>query len=142
MGSFIKPKVTYALHRGSPENLKDVVLPGAPKILSGALESINTSGRARRAEFAEWLVDEKNPLTARVIANRLWQHVFGAFGCNRRRLWQGAAPSHPELLDWIAAEFSTPSRPEGTPWSMKELIRLLVLSDAFKRSESTLGSRP
>ena len=46
----------------------------------------------------------------------------------------GAPPSHPELLDWIAAEFSTPSRPEGTPWSMKELIRLFVTSDAFKRS--------
>ena len=46
----------------------------------------------------------------------------------------GAPPSHPELLDWIAAEFSQPTRPEGTPWSMKELIRLLVSTDAFKRS--------
>ena len=137
VGSFIKPKVTYVLHRGSPENPRDVVLPGAPKILSGALGVDNdTSGRARRAEFAEWLVDEKNPLTARVMANRLWQHVFGAglvvTGGDFGRA--GAPPSHPELLDWIAAEFSTPSRPEGTPWSMKELIRLLVLSDAFKRS--------
>ncbi|MED5282378.1 MAG: DUF1549 domain-containing protein, partial [Verrucomicrobiota bacterium] len=79
VGSFIKPKVTYVLHRGSPENPRDVVLPGAPKILSGALGVDNdASGRARRAEFAEWLVDEKNPLTARVMANRLWQHVFGA----------------------------------------------------------------
>ena len=113
------------------------MLPGAPKILSGALGVDNdASGRARRAEFAEWLVDEKNPLTARVMANRLWQHVFGAglvvTGGDFGRA--GAPPSHPELLDWIAAEFSTPSRPEGTPWSMKELIRLLVLSDAFKRS--------
>ncbi|MEC7400908.1 MAG: DUF1549 and DUF1553 domain-containing protein, partial [Verrucomicrobiota bacterium] len=137
VGSFIKPKVTYVLHRGSPENPRDVVLPGAPKILSGALGVDNdASGRARRAEFAEWLVDEKNPLTARVMANRLWQHVFGAglvvTGGDFGRA--GAPPSHPELLDWIAAEFSTPSRPEGTPWSMKELIRLLVLSDAFKRS--------
>ena len=137
VGSFIKPKVTYVLHRGSPENPRDVVLPGAPKILSGALGVDNdTSGRARRAEFADWLVDEKNPLTARVMANRLWQHVFGTglvvTGGDFGRA--GAPPSHPELLDWIAAEFSTPSRPEGTPWSMKELIRLLVLSDAFKRS--------
>ena len=137
VGSFIKPKVTYVLHRGSPENPRDIVFPGAPKILSGALGVDNdTSGRARRAEFAEWLVDEKNPLTARVMANRLWQHVFGTglvvTGGDFGRA--GAPPSHPELLDWIAAEFSTPSRPEGTPWSMKELIRLLVLSDAFKRS--------
>ena len=137
VGSFIKPKVTRVLHRGSPENPRDVVLPGAPKILSGVLGVDNdASGRARRAEFAEWLVDEKNPLTARVMANRFWQHVFGAglvvTGGDFGRA--GAPPSHPELLDWIAAEFSTPSRPEGTPWSMKELVRLFVTSDAFKRS--------
>jgi len=94
------------------------------------------SGRARRAEFAEWMVDAENPLTARVMANRIWQHVFGAglvvTGGDFGRA--GAPPSHPELLDWIAAEFSNPSRPEGTPWSMKELIRIFVTSDAFKRS--------
>jgi hypothetical protein len=137
VGSFIKPIITRVLHRGSPENPRDVVLPGAPKILSGVLGVDNdASGRARRAKFAEWMVDEKNPLTARVMANRIWQHVFGTglvvTGGDFGRA--GAPPSHPELLDWIAAEFSTPSRPDGTPWSMKELIRLFVLSDAFKRS--------
>ena len=70
------------------------------------------------------------------MANRIWQHVFGAglvvTGGDFGRA--GAPPSHPELLDWIAAEFSNPSRPEGTPWSMKELIRIFVTSDAFKRS--------
>ena len=137
VGSFIKPKVTRVLHRGSPENPRDIVPPAAPKILSGELGVDNkASGRARRAEFAEWMVDAKNPLTARVMANRIWQHVFGAglvvTGGDFGRA--GAPPSHPELLDWIAAEFSNPSRPEGTPWSMKELIRLFVTSDAFKRS--------
>lgn len=137
VGSFIKPITTRVLHRGSPENPRDVVLPGAPKILSGVLDVDNdASGRARRAKFAEWMVDEKNPLTARVMANRIWQHVFGAglvvTGGDFGRA--GAPPSHPDLLDWIAAEFSTPSRPDGTPWSMKELIRLFVLSEAFKRS--------
>ena len=137
VGSFIKPIITRVLHRGSPENPRDVVLPGAPKILSGVLGVDNdASGRARRAKFAEWMVDEKNPLTARVMANRIWQHVFGAglvvTGGDFGRA--GAPPSHPDLLDWIAAEFSTPSRPDGTPWSMKELIRLFVLSEAFKRS--------
>jgi hypothetical protein len=96
------------------------------------------SGRSRRAKFAEWLVDEKNPLTARVMANRIWQHVFGAglvvTGGDFGRA--GAPPSHPELLDWIASEFSRPSRAEGTAWSMKELIRLFVTSEAFKRSSS------
>jgi len=137
VGSFIKPKVTRVLHRGSPENPRDIVPPAAPKILSGELGvGSKASGRARRAEFAEWMVDEKNPLTARVMANRIWQHVFGAglvvTGGDFGRA--GAPPSHPELLDWIAAEFSNPSRPEGTPWSMKELIRIFVTSDTFKRS--------
>jgi len=137
VGSFIEPKITRVLHRGSPENPRDIVPPAAPKILSGELEVDNEdSGRARRAEFAEWMVNENNPLTARVMSNRIWQHVFGAglvvTGGDFGRA--GAPPSHPELLDWIAAEFSNPSRPEATPWSMKELIRLFVTSDAFKRS--------
>ena len=137
VGNFIQPKITHVLHRGSPENPRDIVPPAAPKILSGDLGVDNTaSGRARRAEFAEWMVGKKNPLTARVMANRIWQHVFGAglvvTGGDFGRA--GAPPSHPELLDWIAAEFSNPSRPEGTPWSMKELIRIFVTSDAFQRS--------
>ena len=137
VGNFIQPKITHVLHRGSPENPRDIVPPAAPKILSGDLGVDNTaSGRARRAEFAEWMVGKKNPLTARVMANRIWQHVFGAglvvTGGDFGRA--GAPPSHPELLDWIATEFSNPSRPEGTPWSMKELIRIFVTSDAFKRS--------
>ena len=139
MGSFIEPKLTRVLHRGSPENPRDVVLPGAPKILSGILGVDNeASGRARRAEFAEWMVNEENPLTSRVMANRIWQHIFGAglvvTGGDFGRA--GAPPSHPELLDWLASEFASPSRPEGTPWSMKELIRILVTSDAFKRASN------
>ena len=139
VGNFIDPQITHVLHRGSPENPRDVVLPAGPKILAGELGIGNeASGRSRRAEFANWVVDPSNPLTARVMANRIWQHVFGAglvvTGGDFGRA--GAPPSHPELLDWIAAEFSTPSRPEGTPWSMKELIRLLVTSDTFKRSSS------
>ena len=137
VGNFIQPKITHVLHRGSPENPRDIVPPAAPKILSGDLGVDNTaSGRARRAEFAEWMVGQKNPLTARVMANRIWQHVFGAglvvTGGDFGRA--GAPPSHPELLDWIATEFYNPSRPEGTPWSMKELIRIFVTSDAFQRS--------
>jgi len=127
------------LHRGSPENPRDEVLPAAPKILQGALGvKGDASGHLRRARFAEWVVDSSNPLTARVMANRIWQHVFGAglvvTGGDFGRA--GALPSHPELLDWLAAEFAEPSRPEGTPWSMKEFIRMLVTSDAFCRSSA------
>ena len=67
------------LHRGSPENPRDAVLPGAPKILEGVLEMGNdATGHQRRARFADWVVDSANPLTARVMANRIWQHVFGS----------------------------------------------------------------
>ena len=139
VGSFIKPVVTRVLHRGSPENPRDVVLPGAPRILEGGLEVGNdASGHTRRARFADWVVDPENPLTARVMANRIWQHVFGAglvvTGGDFGRA--GAPPTHPDLLDWLAAEFARPARAEGTPWSMKEFIHLLVTSDAFRRSSS------
>jgi hypothetical protein len=137
VGSFIKPVVTRVFHRGSPENPRDVVLPGAPKILAGVLGVGNdASGLARRSRFADWVTDTSNPLTARVMANRIWQHVFGAglvvTGGDFGRA--GSPPSHPELLDWIAAEFTKPGRSGGTAWSMKEFIRLLVTSDAFRRS--------
>jgi cytochrome c553 len=139
VGSFIKPKVTHVFHRGSPENPRDIVFPAAPKILQGGLGVKNDAGgHLRRARFADWVVDPANPLTARVMANRIWQHVFGAglvvTGGDFGRA--GAPPSHPELLDWLAAEFSKPSRTEGTPWSMKEFIRMLVTSDAFRRSST------
>ena len=137
VGSFIKPVVSHVFHRGSPENPRDVVLPGAPKILKGELGVGNdATGLARRSRFADWVADTSNPLTSRVMANRIWQHVFGAglvvTGGDFGRA--GARPSHPELLDWISAEFSQPKRPGATAWSMKEFIRLLVTSDAFRRS--------
>ena len=90
----------------------------------------------RRAEFAKWITRASNPLTARVMVNRIWHHVFGTgivpttsdFGK------AGAPPSHPELLDWLAAEFVEPTVSGDKPWSMKSAIRLLVMSDAFRQS--------
>ncbi len=139
VGRFIKPKITRVLHRGSPENPAQEVMPSAPEILSGdlSLTSAN-SGRKRRSRFADWVTDPKNPLTARVMINRIWHHVFGAgivvtgndFGA------AGALPTHPELLDWLAAEFMKPGRGNSRAWSVKDMIRLLVHSDAFKRSSA------
>ena len=92
----------------------------------------------RRLALARWIADPGNPLTARSIVNRVWQQHFGQpLAANPNNLGaKGGKPTHPELLDWLAAEFAQPSRLEGTPWSMKEFIRILVTSDAFRRSSA------
>jgi mono/diheme cytochrome c family protein len=134
---FEKPKVTRVLHRGSPENPRDEVIPAGFSILNGDLGLDNSSPEPeRRLRFAEWVASRENPLTARVMVNRIWHHLFGSgivptasdFGT------AGAPPTHPELLDWLAAEFVEPTHSEAAPWSMKAMIRLLVMSDAFQRS--------
>lgn len=139
---FIKPVPTHVLGRGSPENPRELVQPAGLTEIDGNLElPENTTGRQRRAAFARWLTDQANPLTPRVAANRLWHHVFGRgivsttsdFGS------AGAKPSHPELLDWLAAELMQPTIPSGEDgavpeaWSLKHLIRLMVLSDVFQQ---------
>jgi len=137
IGRFIDPVETRVLHRGSPENPRDPVAPAAPEILAGDLGlSEANSGPERRARLADWMVDRENPLTARVMANRIWHHVFGQgivpttsdFGS------AGAPPSHPELLDWLASELREPTVSGDRPWSMKAFIRMLVTTDSFRRS--------
>ena len=137
VGRFVKPGVTRVMHRGSPENLRAEVPPAAPELLAGDLKLDSKSPEAkRRAHFAEWATSQENPLLARVMVNRIWQHVFGRglvatasdFGK------AGARPSHPELLDWLASEFMLPVRSNAVAWSVKDTLRLLMYSDAFQRS--------
>lgn len=137
VGRFQKPGVTHVLQRGSPENPRDEVMPAGFAMLDGDLGlDSKTPDAERRKQFAEWLASENHPLTARVMTNRIWHHVFGMgivptgsdFG------FAGAKPTLPELLDWLAAEFMEPTQTEAAPWSMKAMIRLLVLSEAFQRS--------
>jgi len=135
---FIEPVNTYVLGRGSPENPRDEVYPAGLSELAGELEvEPYAPGPARRKAFADWITNPKHPLTARVATNRIWHHVFGRgivtttsdFGA------AGAPPTHPELLDWLAAEFVQPnSDPQALPWSMKHVIRLMVNSRAFRQS--------
>jgi hypothetical protein len=70
------------------------------------------------------------------MVNRIWHHIFGkGIVSTTSDLGEaGARPTHPELLDWLASEFISPKSPERKPWSMKGMIRLMVLSDAFRRS--------
>jgi hypothetical protein len=140
VGRFVRPQVTRVLLRGSPESPRDEVVPAGPAIFGGDLNlTSKASGSKRRAEFAKWITSADNPLTARVMANRIWHHVFGSgivpttsdFGK------AGASPTHPQLLDWLAAEFVQPTLKDPAttkPWSMKSMIRLLVMSDAFRQS--------
>lgn len=126
---------TFVLVRGNPTAEGDRVEPGFPQCAGGAPTiSIATvpGGRStgRRTALANWLVAPENPLVARVIVNRVWQHHFGRgivrtpndFGL------QGAPPTHPELLDWLAQQFVH----DG--WSFKKLHRLILTSSAYRQS--------
>jgi mono/diheme cytochrome c family protein len=134
-----EPRPTYFLHRGSIDNKGSLMSPG---VLSVASETEYTFPAPppdaktswRRRGFAEWLVSPDNPLTARVMVNRLWQHHFGEgivrtpsnFGK------MGEPPSHPELLDWLAVEFVERG------WSLKALHRLMLTSDAYQMASSDI----
>lgn len=131
IGRFTKPAVTKVLYRGSPENPRDEVAPAGLAILNGDLGlNSQTPESDRRQKFAEWLTQPEHPLTSRVMINRIWHHLFGAgivptggdFGL------AGAPPSHPQLLDWLAAEFV------AKDWSVKDMIKMMVMSETFQRS--------
>jgi hypothetical protein len=139
---FVKPVPTHVLGRGSPENPRELVSPAGLMEIDGGLRlPTNSSGRARRSAFAKWLTDRSNPLTPRVAVNRIWHHVFGRgivtttsdFGS------AGARPTHPELLDWMSAELMQPTVGANVtdsvrePWSVKHVVRMMVLSDAFQQ---------
>lgn len=121
-----KARATHVQHRGNYLDLGDEVTPGVP----GALHALPANAVANRLGLAEWIVDAKNPLTSRVIANLFWESIFGMglvrttedFGT------QGDLPTHPELLDWLAVEF----RESG--WDVKHLLRLMVTSSAYRQS--------
>lgn len=136
VGRFIKPKKTFVLRRGSPENPRDEVMPAGFKALGGNLKmSSNTPESERRMTYAKWLISTDHPLTSRVLVNRLWHHVFGkgivATTSDFGRA--GSLPTHPKLLDWLAYQFVF-----NDNWSMKKMIRRLVMSEAFQRSSSPI----
>ena len=90
-----------------------------------------------RLGLAKWLTDSENPLLARITVNRAWQMMFGRglvetadnFGT------QGARPTHPELLDWLAQEFINPTKPtDGGPWDVKRLLKTIAMSATYRQS--------
>ena len=127
------PQPTHFLYRGSPDAKGSVMTPG---VLSVAAKEDwkfpdpppDAKSSYRRRGFAEWLTSTDNPLTARVMVNRLWQHHFGE-GIVRTPSSvgiMGERPTHPELLDWLAVEFVERG------WSMKAMHRLMLTSQAYR----------
>jgi hypothetical protein len=130
-GTFSKPEPTYLLVRGDPMRKKDKVSPGSLSAVKPALDlPADTPEGERRRAFARWIANPENPLAARVLVNRIWQHHFGVglvgtpsdFGRN------GEQPSHPELLDWLADQFMRGG------WQLKPLHRLIVLSATYRQA--------
>lgn len=124
-----EPRHARIQKRGEPFNLGEEVPRGFLEVLGGQQVPSDEKGSGRR-ELAEWIASPHNPLTARVMANRVWQHHFGRglvatpndFGK------MGQPPSHPELLDWLAARFVE----DG--WSVKKLHRRILLSAAWQQA--------
>lgn len=126
MSEMAEPRDMFILLRGAYDKPGDKVTPATP----GFLPAQSPAMPANRLGLAQWLVDPANPLTARVAVNRYWQAYFGTgivktvddFGS------QGEAPSHPELLDWLATEFMR------TGWDVKAMQRLIVTSATYRQA--------
>ncbi len=127
VGAFRTPDETFLLRRGDPEQRGEPVAPAVPAVLGAIEVSQADPEQDRRLKLAHWISSSENPLTARVMANRVWQWHFGRglvatpsdFGLN------GIKPTHPELLDWLAGEFIK------SGWSVKHLHRLIVQSQTY-----------
>lgn len=134
----LEPSTPYLLRRGDPAGFADIVEPGVPLMLESkalrpyAPEPLFAGTTGRRLGLAKWLTQPNHPLTARVAVNQLWLRHFGrgivATVSNFGR--SGMAPSHPELLDWLATEFV------ARGWSMKAMHRLMVTSAAYRQSST------
>lgn len=131
-GSFSQPGPTYRLHRGDPMQKRETVIPGTLALYKPLTLTTNTLEQERRLRLAEWVSSSENPLTPRVIMNRVWQHQFGVglvstpndFGKN------GVRPTHPELLDWLASELV------ARGWSLKALQRQILTSATWRQAST------
>ncbi|PYT25849.1 MAG: hypothetical protein DMG57_23760 [Acidobacteria bacterium] len=119
------PRETYVQLGGDFTRKGVPVKPAIPAVLPQLPADANT-----RLDFAKWLVDPENPLTSRVTVNRMWQAYFGKGIVETENDFgkQGAGPSHPELLDWLAGEFVRQK------WSQKAVHRLIVTSATYRQS--------
>jgi len=132
VGTFRAPDDTFRLYRGDPMAPREQVAPDVLTVMGSLGLETDTAEQTRRLELARWIASDENPLTARVIVNRVWQYHFGRgivatpsdFGKN------GAEPTHPELLDWLALRFVEHG------WSIKWLHREILNSSTYRQSSS------
>lgn len=130
VGQFQQPGPTHRLYRGDPQAPREVVAPDTVEVLGSLDLKTNAPEQSRRLALAKSIVSPENPLTARVMVNRIWQYHFGRglvatpsdFGN------MGAKPTHPKLLDWLAVEFM------AGDWSIKRMHRLILLSATYRQS--------
>lgn len=129
-GKFEEPGPTHILRRGDPMEEGEAVVPGTPKFVGASCElPAGLPEQDRRRALADWITSADNPLTARVMVNRIWQHHFGRgivdtpsdFGA------MGARPTHPELLDWLASELI------AHDWRLKSIHRMVLLSSTYRQ---------
>jgi Protein of unknown function (DUF1553)/Protein of unknown function (DUF1549)/Planctomycete cytochrome C len=132
-----EPLTVHRLHRGELSKPREVAEPGLPAVLvaSGKTQFSDLPASKRRAAFTHWLTSANNPLTARVLVNRVWGWHFGQailrtpndFGA------QGEPPTHPELLDWLARDLMEHG------WSLKRLHRQIMLSRTYQMASVAEG---
>ncbi len=135
-----KPRDTFLLVRGNAHARGEKLEPGFPSVLDFPDPKLpapkpNARSSGRRNVLANWIASPENPLTARVMVNRVWQYHFGRgivrspsnFG------FKGSAPTHPKLLDWLASEFVSGG------WKLKRLHKLIMLSNAYRMSSRLNG---
>ena len=128
-----QPADSPIYHRGNFQNLGDVVPRGFLTAVLTSTPHTIPHGTSGRVQLAKWLTDSANPLTSRVLVNRIWHHLFGQglvrtvdyFGVH------GETPSHPKLLDFIAARMR-----EEDKWSLRETVRRMVLSRTYRMSSA------
>jgi hypothetical protein len=130
-----EPPPTHVLLRGSPYAQGEEVRPGFPSVITATLPRIpapgeNAESSGRRRVLAGWIASPHNPLTARVIVNRLWHYHFnrGLVRSTSDFGYGGTPPTHPELLDWLASELIVGG------WRLKPMHKLLVMSSAYQMS--------
>jgi hypothetical protein len=132
-----KRRTSHVLTLGNFLLPGDAVEPGTP----AAFCPMPARAPLNRLGVAEWIVSRDNPLTARVAVNRFWAQLFGTGIVETEEDFgqQGALPSNPQLLDWLACEFKSPVG-NGRPWDMKRAIKLIVMSATYRQSSTATAT--